>query len=319
MTPPSLDELERGVLAGDRTLLARAITLVESTRLQDRDEAQELLARIAPKTGGSTRIAISGSPGVGKSTFIEAFGCMLCEAGRRVAVLAVDPASVRGLGSILGDKSRMQELAQHERAYIRPSPSAPTFRGVGRRTRESVLLCEAAGFDVVIVETVGVGQSETMVDDMVDFFLLLMQPGAGDELQGIKRGVLEIADAVVVNKADGELLPFARDAQQQYLAALKYRARKHDGWTPPALLASARERSGLDEVWKSIEAHRNAVDIARRRGDQLVQWWREEIEESIRERFWSKQAVQAETAGLERAVRENRIPPTQAARRLLDL
>jgi LAO/AO transport system kinase len=274
--------LEQGVREGNRTQLARAITLVESTKPDDREKAQELLQKLMPETGRAVRIGISGVPGVGKSTFIEAFGSMLCDKGHRVAVLAVDPSSARTGGSILGDKSRMAELAQNTNAYIRPSPNARTLGGVGRRTRESMLLCEAAGFDVVLVETVGVGQSETMVAEMVDFFLVLMLPGAGDELQGIKRGILELADAIVVNKADGDLLPKAREAQREYASALMYLSRRHEGWDPPALLASAKERTGLDELWEKIAEHQSAVDVDSIRRDQLVAWmWgqvREELE-----------------------------------------
>jgi len=303
--------LEPGVRDGNRTQLARAITLVESTKEEDRAKAQELLQKLMPATGNAVRIGISGAPGVGKSTFIEAFGTMLCAQGHKVAVLAIDPSSARTGGSILGDKSRMAELAQNESAYIRPSPSARTLGGVGRRTRESMLLCEAAGFDVVLVETVGVGQSETMVAEMVDFFLVLMQPGAGDELQGIKRGILELADAVVVNKADGALLAKAREAQREYAAALRYLTPRHrGGWKAPALLVSAKERTGLDELWRAIVDHRAAVDVEELRRDQMVSWmWsqvREELEEAVRARA-------PDVAELEKRVREGALTAAQAA------
>ena len=302
--------LEQGVREGNRTQLARAITLVESTKRDDRMRAQELLQRLLPETGKAVRIGISGVPGVGKSTFIEAFGSMLCDRGHKVAVLAVDPSSARSGGSILGDKSRMAELAQNENAYIRPSPSARTLGGVGRRTRESMLLCEAAGFDVVLVETVGVGQSETMVADMVDFFLVLMLPGAGDELQGIKRGILELADAVVVNKADGDLLPAARAAQREYASALHYLAPRHAGWKAPALLVSAKERTGLEELWELIAEHQASVPIAELRREQLVHWlWsqvRDELDEAVR-------ANVPDVAALEHRVRNGDLTPTQAA------
>ena len=312
-------ELAEGIRAGDRRALARGITLVESTKPEDREQAQELLQRLMPATGNAVRVGISGVPGVGKSTFIEAFGSMLCEQGDHVAVLAVDPSSARTGGSILGDKSRMAELAQNENAYIRPSPNARTLGGVGRRTRESMLLCEAAGFDVVLVETVGVGQSETMVADMVDFFCVLMLPGAGDELQGIKRGILELADAIVVNKADGEFLPKAREAQREYASALMYLTRRHDEWAPPALLASAKERTGLDELWSTIAQHQAAVDIDALRREQLGHWLWNQIREELDLAFRQHPQVDAAVEEVERLVSNGGLTPTQGAHRLLEL
>ncbi len=297
--------------------LARAITLVESTRSEDRTRAQELLQSVMSETGNAVRIGISGVPGVGKSTFIEAFGTMLCDAGHRVAVLAVDPSSARTGGSILGDKSRMAELAQNANAYIRPSPSAKTLGGVGRRTRESMLLCEAAGFDVVIVETVGVGQSETVVADMVDFFCVLMLPGAGDELQGIKRGILELADAVVVNKADGDLLGKARIARSEYASAIHYLTPRYPGWTPPAMLASALERTGLDELWTVIEEHRKTIDLDALRTDQLEHWWRSQMTEEVQRQFAENADVRADWERIRADVRAGKITPAQGAANLL--
>ena len=318
---PTLDDLEQGVLARDPALLARAITLVESLKPDDRTRAQDLLQRLLPKTGGATRIGISGAPGVGKSTFIEAFGSMLCDAGHRVAVLAVDPSSARTGGSILGDKSRMATLAQHDNAYIRPSPNALTLGGVGRRTRESMLLCEAAGFDVVLIETVGVGQSETMVADMVDFFLVLMQPGAGDELQGIKRGILELADCIAVNKADGPSLPLAREAVAAYGAALRYLTPKSEHWQPRAVLVSAKEQSGLTELWDLVTAHRTALEAGDAFGElrrgQLLHWMWSQIDEQLQSGFRSHPEVQSLLVEAEAAVQRRDATPAQAAEVLL--
>jgi LAO/AO transport system kinase len=318
---PTLDQLEQGVLAAEAALLARAITLTESVREADRKDAQVLLQRLLPKAGGSVRIGISGAPGVGKSTFIEAFGSMLCDEGHRVAVLAVDPSSARSGGSILGDKSRMARLAQNPNAFIRPSPSARTLGGVGRRTRESMLLCEAAGFDIVLIETVGVGQSETMVSEMVDFFLLLMQPGAGDELQGIKRGIVELADCIAVNKADGANLPLAREAAQQYGAALRYLTPRSEHWRPQAVMVSAKEGTGLAELWTMITAHRRALtdagefDLLRKR--QLLQWMWSQIEEQLQASFRAHPDVQALLDESEAAVQRGDTTPAQAAEALL--
>jgi len=268
----TLDEYVEGVRAFDRTILSKAITLIESSRAEDEALARELLERLYPQTGDAWRVGITGVPGVGKSTFIEALGTKLVREGRRVAVLAVDPSSSISGGSILGDKSRMDELAREETAFIRPSPSAETLGGVARRTRETMLLCEAAGFDVILVETVGVGQSEILVAGMVDFFCVLMLPGAGDELQGIKKGILELADVVAVNKADGPTLSAARDAVRVYGSALSYTRSRRGAWKPRALLVSARTGEGLDELWSLVEEHRRTLtdtgerDTSRREG-----------------------------------------------------
>lgn len=273
MTP---GELAAGVLSGQRAFLARAITLVESEAAKHRADAEALLREVLPRSGGSLRVGISGVPGVGKSTFIDALGTLLTGRGHNVAVLAIDPSSTVTGGSILGDKTRMTRLARDERAFIRPSPTSGTLGGVARKTRESVLLCEAAGFDIVLVETVGVGQSETVVAELVDFYLVLMLAGAGDELQGIKRGILEVADMVAINKADGDNVGRASSARADYAAALRLMRGVGAEWDAPVVLCSALEGSGLVELWAKIEQHealtRASGARAERRRGQLVQW-----------------------------------------------
>ncbi|MEZ4652425.1 MAG: methylmalonyl Co-A mutase-associated GTPase MeaB [Candidatus Eisenbacteria bacterium] len=323
MADLGIDSLLEGVRGGDRTALARAITIVESQRAADESRAEELIARILPDTGGAHRVGISGVPGVGKSSLIEALGLHLAEQGRRVAVLAVDPSSSLSGGSILGDKARMNRLAQHPNAFIRPSPSDRTLGGVARRTREAMLLCEAAGHDVVLVETVGVGQSEARVAQMVDFFLVLLLPGGGDELQGAKRGMLELADAIAVNKADGDNLTRARATQADYAAALRYLAPSRSGWQPSALLVSAVTGQGLDELWQLIEKHRaesqsDGSGDERRRG-QNRHWFWSRIEDELLQTFRRAPEVRARLEETERAVVEGRLSPTRAARDLLDL
>jgi len=314
-------ELAKGVLAGDRRVLAQAITLVESTRADHRAEAEDLLERVLPKSGQAVRLGISGAPGVGKSTFIEALGLSLIAAGHRVAVLAVDPSSQRSKGSILGDKTRMQELARAEAAFIRPSPAGGTLGGVARRTREAVLVCEAAGYDVVIVETVGVGQSETAVADMADVFLLLLQPGAGDELQGFKRGIVELADLFVVTKADGELLDAATRAAAAYRGALQFLRPASPRWQPPVLACSAVTGSGVAEVWAEVARHREILtdsgDLAAKRAAQARAWMWSEVSETVLARLRTHPDVAGQLAGLEAAVMEGRMTPAAAARRLL--
>jgi LAO/AO transport system kinase len=313
--------LADALLAGKRAALARAITLVESTRADDRQVAEALLARVLAGTGAAVRVGITGTPGVGKSTFIESFGRHLTAAGHRVAVLAVDPSSARSGGSILGDKTRMTELARDPAAFIRPSPAGGTLGGVARRTREAMLLTEAAGFDVVLVETVGVGQSETAVADMVDMFLLLLAPGGGDELQGIKRGIMELADLVVVNKADGVLLQPARLAAAEYKAALHLMRPKSPAWSATVLLASAVERTGMAEVWDAVVSHRRALEAAaelgQRRAEQAKAWLWSELSEGLTARFRQHPAVAAELPALEAAVAAGGIAPSAAARELL--
>ncbi|MCC7166697.1 MAG: methylmalonyl Co-A mutase-associated GTPase MeaB [Rhodospirillales bacterium] len=318
---PDPEHLAVALLAGDRRALARAITLVESSRPDHRRQAAALLERLLPKAGGAVRIGITGVPGAGKSTFIESFGLSLIAKGHRLAVLAVDPSSPVSGGSILGDKTRMEGLARHPKAFIRPSPSGGTLGGVARRTREALLVCEAAGFDVVIVETVGVGQSETAVADMVDVFLLRLVPGGGDELQGLKKGIVELADLVIVNKADGDLKPAAERARRDYENALHLLRPAHPEWRVPVLLASALEGLGIDAVWQAVGHHRQAIGAAlraRRRAHQARAWMWNEIEEILAERFRAHAGVSARLAQLEAEVEAGRLAPTAAARTLLD-
>jgi len=283
--------------------------------------AQELLVRLQPETGDAIRVGITGVPGVGKSTFIDALGTQLIEDGHRVAVLAVDPSSSVSGGSILGDKSRMPRLATAEEAFIRPSPSALSLGGVTRRTRETMLLCEAAGFDVILVETVGVGQSETMVADMVDCFLVLVLAGAGDELQGIKKGIIELADLVAVNKADGENLERARLAKQDYAAALRYLGERSTSWEPRVVTVSALTGVGMDELWELVEEHHRLLadsgELEERRRRQLGRWMWALIEEKLLDSFRHHPEVTERLAELERAVAEGTVTPTQAATELL--
>jgi LAO/AO transport system kinase len=318
---PSADALASDLRAGDRRALARAITLAESTRADHRAVAEELLDLVLPSTGGVIRVGISGPPGVGKSTLIEALGLEVVGRGHRVAVLAVDPSSTRSGGSILGDKTRMVDLSREDAAFIRPSPSGGTLGGIARRTREALLLCEAAGFDVVLVETVGVGQSEVAVGELVDLFCLLVAPGGGDELQGIKRGIMELADLVVVNKADGDLAPAAGRARADYEHALHLMRPRWTAWTPAVVSTSALERTGIDELWARIEDFRSTLtesgELARNRADQAVAWLWSEVRDALVERFQADPAVQAELADLEQAVAAGERSVASAARRLL--
>jgi LAO/AO transport system kinase len=320
---PDPDALAAGVRAGDRRALAKAITLVESTRADHQRAAQRLLERLLPDTGKAARVGVSGVPGVGKSTFIEAFGLYLIGAGKKVAVLAVDPSSARSGGSILGDKTRMQQLAAAPVAFIRPSPSAGSLGGVARRTREAMLVCEAAGYDVVLVETVGVGQSETAVASMVDFFLVLMLPGAGDELQGIKKGILELADALAVNKADGESLKAAGRAAAEYRGALKLFRHTTTTWDPPVVLVSALESRGMDAVWAIVEEHRAKLtasgELVVKRREQQQAWLWSMLRDGLERHFLARADVQQLLPELEAAVAAARVTPTEAARRLLAL
>jgi LAO/AO transport system kinase len=316
----SVDTLADAVRAGDRRALARAITRVESTKPEHQDEAQALLAALLPHTGKATRIGISGSPGVGKSTFIEAFGLHLVKDGHRVAVLAVDPSSPRSGGSILGDKTRMEELARNPNAYIRPSPTAGTLGGVARRTREAGLVCEAAGFDVVLVETVGVGQSETAVADMVDVFLLILPPAGGDELQGLKKGIVELAHMVIVNKADGDLEAAAGRAVSEYRAALHLLRPAAAGWAPPVLKVSALQRRGMDEVWQSVGRFTAALGPARLNANRAAQakaWMWREIEEGLLALLRQNPAVAAQLPELEKRVLQGVMTAAAAARSIL--
>jgi len=319
---PDVPALVKGVLDGSRATLARAITLVESHRPDHRAAAQELLQELLPRAGEAHRVGISGVPGVGKSTFVEALGTRLTGAGHRVAVLAVDPSSTRTGGSILGDKTRMEHLAVDENAFVRPSPSAGTLGGVARATRETIVLMEAAGYDVVLVETVGVGQSEVAVAGMVDSFLLLTIARTGDQLQGIKKGILELADVVAVNKADGPHERDARAAARELAGALRLMHGKDAFWTPPVLSCSAREATGLDVVWERLEQHRTLLDstgrLTAKRRDQQVGWAWAMVRDELLGRLHADPAVQSLAPDLEQEVREGRLTATLAAERILD-
>jgi GTPase len=311
----------RGVLDGSRAGIARAITLVESTRADHRELAQRVLTELLPDTGKAVRIGITGVPGVGKSTFIDAFGSMLTGHGHKVAVLAVDPSSSRTGGSILGDKTRMQRLAADPAAFIRPSPSSGTLGGVARATRESMVIMEAAGYDVILVETVGVGQSEISVAGMVDTFLLLALARTGDQLQGIKKGVLELADVIAVNKADGPHEKDARAAARELASALRLLQGPEPAWRPPVLTCSAQQGSGLDEVWARIQGHRAMLEstgeLDRRRRDQQVQWTWNLVHDRLLSRLHDDPAVRALAPGLEQRVRDGSVTATSAAEQIL--
>ena len=311
-----LDDFEAGILAGDRTVLGRALTLVESRRADHQERAQELLLRLLPKAGNSHRVGITGVPGVGKSTFIDALGTQLTAAGHRVAVLAVDPSSSRTGGSILGDKTRMARLATDPRAFIRPSPTSGTLGGVAGATREAIVIMEAAGYDIVLVETVGVGQSETAVADMTDTFLVLMLARTGDSLQGIKKGVLELADVLAVNKADGEHIREAQNAAGELAAALHLLYPAGVAWVPPVLTCSGATGAGLDELWTAIERHREHG--RERRPAQQVRWMWATVEDRLVTEFTQRPEVVALARELEQQLRDGTTTPAAAARRLLD-
>jgi LAO/AO transport system kinase len=317
----TLDAYERGVRAQDRAVLAQAITLVESRQEQDAAMAQELLKRLLPSTGNARRVGVTGVPGVGKSTFVDAMGMFLLGRGHRVAVLAIDPSSTLSGGSILGDKTRMSRLSLEPKAFIRPSPSGATPGGIARRTRETMLLCEAAGFDVVLIETVGVGQGETAVADMVDFFLVLALPGSGDELQGIKKGVLELADAIAVNKADGEGAKRARSALSDLKAALRYLPRKRASWLPRAVAISGLTGAGLDDLWTIVEEHRATLsstgELATLRSEQQRAWMWSLIGDRLERSFRTNPKVSARLPSVEADVVAGKMTPTAAAELLL--
>ena len=310
------------ILQGNRRAIAKTITLLESTRPESFEQGQELLESLLPHAGQAIRIGITGVPGVGKSTFIEAIGLFLIELGHRVAVLAVDPSSQLTGGSIMGDKTRMNELAQHPHAFIRPSPSSGILGGVARKTRETMLICEAAGYDVVIVETVGVGQSETIVASMVDLFLLLMLPNAGDELQGIKKGVLELADLVVINKSDGKQETLAKTAQSEYRKALHLLPSLKNSWTPQILRCSALEKRGMDKIWDSVKsfskALQNSGEWEKQRRKQTGKWMWSLVEEGLLTNFRNHPDLQKQIPELEKEVESGKMLPTTAARKLLD-
>ena len=318
-----IDELAAAVRGGDRAALPRAITLVESTRADHRDRAQQLLLALMPAAGNALHVGITGVPGVGKSTTIEALGMYLIERGHRVAVLAVDPSSTRTGGSILGDKTRMPQLAVHPDAYIRPSPTSGTLGGVARATRETILLLEAAGFDVVLVETVGVGQSEVAVSNMVDTFVFLTLARTGDQLQGIKKGVLELADIVVVNKADGNHLQEARKAARELSGAIRLIYPRETLWRPPVLTMSALEGTGLDELWEIVERHRDVLteagDFEARRRAQQVDWTWQMVRDTVLDRVLSNPSVRKARADVERQVLTGEFTPALAAQQILKL
>jgi LAO/AO transport system kinase len=320
--PVDVDQLASAIRAGNRAELARAITLVESTRADHRQQAQELLLRLLPEAGGAHRVGITGVPGVGKSTFIDALGTMLTEDGHRVAVLAVDPSSTRSGGSILGDKTRMTRLANNPQAFIRPSPTAGTLGGVARATRETMVLLEAAGFDVVLVETVGVGQSEVTVSNMVDCFCFLTLARTGDQLQGIKKGVLELADVVAVNKADGKHVTEAERAARELAGALRLIYPPESLWRPPVLTTSALEGLGLREFWDTVLRHRNVLvdagEFAAKRSQQQVDWVWTMVREQLLDRLRDNPAVRGLRTETERQVRDGELTAALAAQRILD-
>jgi LAO/AO transport system kinase len=317
------DELAAAVRGGDRAALARAITLVESTRADHRDRAQQLLLALMPAAGNALHVGITGVPGVGKSTTIEELGMYLIEHGHRVAVLAVDPSSTRTGGSILGDKTRMPQLAVHPDAYVRPSPTSGTLGGVAKATRETIVLLEAAGFDVILVETVGVGQSEVAVANMVDTFVFLTLARTGDQLQGIKKGVLELADVVVVNKADGEHVNEARKAARELSGAIRLIYPRETTWRPPVLTMSALEGTGLEELWATVERHRqvhsDAGDFEARRRAQQVDWTWQMVRDTVLDRVLSNPAVRKGRADVEHRVLTGELTPTLAAQQILKL
>src|SRR5271155_3977971 len=319
----SVDELAAAVRSRDRAALPRAITLVESTRPDHREKAQQLLLALTPDAGTGLHVGITGVPGVGKSTTIEALGMYLIERGHDVAVLAVDPSSARTGGSILGDKTRMPRLATDPKAFIRPSPAAGTLGGVAAKTRETMLLCEAAGFDVILVETVGTGQSETTVAEMTDFFLALMLPGAGDELQGIKKGLVELADMIAVNKADGDNIKRANLAAGEYRGALHILSPRSEHWHPPVLTYSALTGTGIGELWQKILEHRSAMnasgDFAARRRQQQVKWMWSMLEQRMMARLRADPAIRAKVKKTEAEVADGHLTPALAAKQIAEL
>jgi LAO/AO transport system kinase len=317
------EQLATAVLAGERRALARAITLIESTRADHREKANALLARLTPHSGRAIRLGISGVPGVGKSTFIEAFGnYVIDQRQHRVAVLSVDPTSALSGGSILGDKTRMELLSRRPEAFIRPSPAGKTLGGVARRTREAMLLCEAAGFGVVIIETVGVGQSETAVAEMTDMFILLLLPAGGDELQGIKRGIMELADLIIVNKADGDLQATAKRSVADYRNALRLLRPRSAIWKVPVQTCSALHQRGIVEVWETIQSYWETLsahsELTARRAAQARAWMWSETSESLLTALKEHPEVRRRLPALENAVTEGRLPPTLAAQQLID-
>jgi LAO/AO transport system kinase len=318
-----VNDYVEGILNGDITLLSKAVTLVESSNVKHQQLAQDIITRCLPHSGKSVRLGITGVPGVGKSTFIESLGSYITQLGGKLAVLAIDPSSERTKGSILGDKTRMEELAGDKNAYIRPSPSAGSLGGVARKTRETIILCEAAGFDHIFIETVGVGQSETAVHSMTDFFLLLMLAGAGDELQGIKRGIMEMADVIAINKADGNNVEKAQLARIQYNNAIHLFPGKESGWEPKVLTCSAAQKAGIAEVWEQVEEYRrlttqNGYFFAKRR-QQATYWMHETIQEQLKRNFYNDHEIKMRIKDLENLVLEDKLSSFVAAGQLLEI
>ncbi len=322
-SPETIPKLAAGIRSGDRAQLARAITLIESKRADHRLEAHRLVQELLPATGQAVRLGITGAPGAGKSTTIDALGTYLTGGGHKVAVLAVDPSSSRTGGSILGDKTRMPRLASDPNAFIRPSPSSGTLGGVAAKTRETMLLCEAAGYDVVIVETVGIGQSETAVADMTDFFLVVMLPGAGDELQGLKKGLVELADMIAVNKSDGDNVERAKQAAAEYRAALNILAPQSQTWSPPVVTYSALTGTGIAELWRQVLSHKkkttNSGEQDERRRAQQVKWMRTMLEERLTARLRGDPAVRAKLRQTEAAVAAGKLAPALAVEEIARL
>lgn len=317
----SVDDLAQGIREGNRSMLARAITLVESNAADHQVQAQQLLDALMDRTGNSLRIGITGVPGAGKSTTIDTFGSMLCEEGHKVAVLAVDPSSTVTKGSILGDKTRMEKLIQQPNAFIRPSPTGGCLGGVARKSRETLLLCEAFGFDIILMETVGVGQSEVTVRSMVDFFLLVLISGAGDELQGIKKGVIELADAIVVNKADGDNIRRARLAKAEYNRVLSFLQPFTEGWKTKAYMASALTGDGIGKIWEVIRDFRDTTQASgvfqQRRREQNLDWMRGMIDEALRRRFFADESIQEKLEAISGSVASGEVPPVKAVESLM--
>jgi LAO/AO transport system kinase len=318
----SIEQYVDGVRQGDRSVLSRTITLIESNAEHHQQQAQQVLSKLLPHSGMSIRLGLTGVPGAGKSTFIETLGLQLIDRGHRVAVIAVDPSSSLSKGSILGDKTRMEQLSQREEAFIRPSPSGGALGGVARKTREAIHVFEAAGYDVVIVETIGVGQSEIAVRSMVDFFMVLLIAGAGDELQGIKRGVVELADALVINKADGANIEPARKAQQYYQQALELLTPATEGWDPPVLLSSAIENAGIEEAWATVERFggqmKKSGQFERRRKEQARDWLHSMVHERVLQKFYEHPDIVSSLPEIERQVTEGSTPATAAVWELID-
>lgn len=318
----SVDEYVSGILQGNITILSQAVTLVESSLPEHQEIAQEIIERCLPYTGKSIRIGITGVPGAGKSTSIDTFGMYLCKQGRKLAVLAIDPSSERSGGSILGDKTRMEQLSHEPNAFIRPSPSAGSLGGVARKTRETIMLCEAAGFDTIFVETVGVGQSETAVHSMVDFFLLIQLSGTGDELQGIKRGIMEMADAIIINKADGDNVPKANLAASHFRNALQLFPPTDSGWKPPVLTYSGFYGLGIKEIWDMVDEYRHFSQDSgyfyEKRQKQAKWWMYESINESLHRSFYNNVAVKERQGQIETAILADQLSSFVGAQRLLD-